>query len=272
MGRGLPTCVLAMVVTATLHSQQPNVPPGQPMTFDTASVKRNTSGDSRTSAGATPGGYSATNVPLRFLLMSAFRVRRDQITGGPDWLDRERFDIVARAPEGAAPASMSSRLQALLRERFKLVARVESRDHPIYALVRTRPNGPVSANLKPSALACAPPGTAGNPCGLSGTIGAVAGSVKATGQTMSEFAAYLGFNVDRMVVDRTGLSGRFDFDLAWTADDVRGLAIDAPSTPPGNDRGALFTVLGEQLALKLEPARGLVDLLVIDNVERPTDD
>jgi uncharacterized protein (TIGR03435 family) len=241
----------------------------QTVSFEVASVKRNASGDARIAAGATPGGYAATNVPLRFLLMSAYGVRRNQVIGGPAWIDADRFDIAARAPDGAAPASMLLRLRELLRERFNLLAHVEARDAPIYALARVRPNGPLGRNLRPSALACTP-GAPENPCRLNGTIGAVSGSLTATGQTMPDFAGYLGRNVDRPVVDRTGLPGRFDFELAWTADDTRGLATAA--APATNDRGILLTALTEQLGLSLGASRGPVEFLVIDHVERPAAD
>jgi uncharacterized protein (TIGR03435 family) len=259
--RGLSAVALATCVSCTAAAQT--------VSFDVASVKPNTSGDARISAGVTPGGYAATNATLRLLVMSAFGVRRDQVIGGPAWMDADRFDIAARAPEGAAPASMPLRLRELLRERFNLLAHVESRDAAIYALARARPAGPLSPNLKPSALACTP-GAPGNPCRLSGTIGAVSGSLTATGQTMPDFAGYLGRNVDRPVVDRTGLPGRFDFEMAWTADDTRGLTTDDVSRQ--NDRGILFTALIEQLGLRLEASRGPVEFLVIDRVERPAAD
>jgi uncharacterized protein (TIGR03435 family) len=249
--------------------QQSNTPTAGAETFDVASIKRNMSGESNVSAGPTPTGYVGTNVPLRTLITQAFRMRPGQVTGGPDWINVDRFDVVARAPQGAAPASMLLRLRHLLHQRFKLVVHFETREQPVYALVRSRPDTPANPNLKASNLECLTPGTPANPCRMNGTIGSVAGSVKATGQTMVDFASYLANNVDRVVVDRTGLSGRFDFELAWTADDVRGLSIDAP---PASNKPSLLTALQEQLGLKLEPARGPVEFLVIDSIEYPTPD
>ena len=268
MWRGLVPVVFAMALWVTLLSQQPDQRvAGQPLTFEVASVKPNRTGASNMSAGVVPAGYAATNVPLRFLIAAAFGVRRGQLIGGPGWIDVERFDIVARAPEGAPPGSMLPRLQELLRERFKLVTHVETREQPIYALVRLTPTGPLPSGLRPSTFDCSAPAAAPNPCRVSGTIGAVAGSVKANGQTMSDFVAYLGANVDRVVVDRTGLSGRFDFELAWTADDVRGLAVDGGGAEPEARGAVLFTALREQLGLKLDSTRGPVEFLVIDSAD-----
>lgn len=250
-------------------SQQSNAPTAEPQIFDAASVKRNMSGASNVSAGPTPTGYVATNVPINMLITQAFRVRPGQVVGGPDWINVDRFDIVARAPQGADPASMLVRLRQLLQQRFKLVTHLETREQPIYALVRSRPDTAAGPNLKPSTLECLPPGTPANPCRMNGTIGSAAGSVKATGQTMADFARYLANNVDRVVVDRTALPGRFDFELEWTADDVRGLAIERP---PDSNNPSLLTALQEHLGLKLEPTRGPVEYLVIDSVEHPTSD
>jgi uncharacterized protein (TIGR03435 family) len=266
-------CAVALAWTVSSPAlQQTTEPADASSTFEVTSVKRNVGGGSTVSVGPTPGGYAAINVPLRLLITLAFEYRPGQVTGGPDWITVDRFDVVARAPAGAAAPTMPSRLRQLLRERFKLVTHVESREQPIYALVRSRPNGPGSPHLKPSTIECAPRGAAANPCRVGGTIGSASGSVKATGQTMVDFAAYLGNNVDRIVADRTGLSGRFDFELAWTADDVRGLTTEPRADDRGPERGSLFTALQENLGLKLEPARGEVPFLVIDSVERPTAD
>lgn len=199
-------------------------------------------------------------------------MRPGQVVGGPDWIAVDRFDVTARAPEGAPPAAIFTMLRTLLEQRFKLRTRIESRERPIYALVQARSDGRLGPQLKPSSVVCGTPGTSGNPCRLSGTIGAVAGNVHATGQTLATFASYLGANVDRMVVDRTGLTDRYDFELAWTADDFRAEAPNATVGASPGDRAALFTALQEQLGLELEPAKGPVEFVVIDGAERPTAD
>jgi uncharacterized protein (TIGR03435 family) len=182
-----------------------------------------------------------------------------------------RFDVVARAPEGTAPGLILPMLRTLLRERFKLRARSDTREQPIYALTGSRSDGRLGPQLTPSTVTCDPAGRTPDPCRLSGTIGSTAGSVRGTGQTLAQLAAFLTRNVDRPVVDRSGLSGRFDFDLSWTADELRAAGVDAASVP-ASDRASLFTALRESLGLELEPERGPVEFLVIEAVEPPAPD
>jgi uncharacterized protein (TIGR03435 family) len=250
-------------------SQQPIDPGSGDPAFEVASVKRNTSGAANVSVGSRPGGYEATNVPLRLLVELAFGVRPSQIVGGPGWMLSDRFDVAARAPEGAAPSAILPMLRTLLRDRFKLRARSETREQPVYALTPSRVDGRLGPQLTPSTVACAPPGRTPDPCRLSGTIGAVAGSVKGSGQTLGQLAGFLTRNVDRPVVDQTELSGRFDFEFSWTADDLR---TAAAGNVPMDDRASLFTALRESLGLELEATRGPVAFLVIESVEQPIPD
>ena len=261
--------IVSAVLAWSMQSSTPNL---REAVFAVASVKPNNSGSDRVSFGAVPGGYSATNVPLRFLVEFAFQVRRGHVLGGPDWVGSDRFDVSARAPEGTPFEALRQMMRALLEQRFRLAARIELRQQPIYALVQASKDGSLGPQVKPSTVVCAAPGAAANPCRINGTIGAVAGSVRGTGQTFAAFAAYLGFNVDRPVVDRTGLTGSYDFEFAWTADDLRAVAPDAAAAAAPNDRAILFTALQEQLGLKLEPTTGPVEFVVIDRVERPTPD
>ena len=101
---------------------------------------------------------------------------------------------------------------------------------------------------------------------MSGTIGSASGSLKATGQPLTELASFLGSNLDRIVIDRTGLTGRFDVELSWKGSPLR-RAPDA--TPSANDGPSIFTAVQEQLGLRLESARGPVEHLVIESAERP---
>ena len=238
--------------------------------FEVASVKPNTSGAANTSVGATPGGYVGTNVPLRLLVTLAYRLRGFQVIGGPSWINTERFDVTARAPEGASQSEILPMLRTLLAQRFKLVVRTESRDAPIFALVLARSDGRLGPQLTPSTTDCTPPApNLPGACRMSGTIGSAAGSLKATGQPLTELASFLGSNVDRIVVDRTGLTGRFDIELSWKGTPLR----PAPDAPPAaSDGPSVFTAVQEQLGLRLEPARGPVEHLVIESAERPLPD
>jgi uncharacterized protein (TIGR03435 family) len=244
-------CVALIAATLVLQSRST----GQ-SAFDVASVKPNGSGDQRVSMGFTPGGYAASNVPLGLVVLSAYGVRPEHIGGAPGWMSEKRFDISAKASGPASRETLMSMLRALLAERFKLAARVEMRDQPIYALVPARSDGRPGPRLKASERECAP-GTVLNPCRISGTIGAAEGTVMGIGQAMFELAGYLGRNADRAVVDRTGLQGRFDFELAWSGGDLN---------------AGLFTAVRDQLGLELQPARGQVPFVVIDHVELPAPD
>lgn len=244
-------CVALIAATVVMQSR----PTGQ-SAFDVASVKPNDSGDQRVSVGFTPDGYAASNVPLRLVVLSAYGVRPEHIANAPGWMSVNRFDISAKASGPTSRETLMAMLRALLAERFTLAARVEMRQQPIYALVRARADRRPGPQLTASVRDCAP-GAVSNPCRISGTIGAAAGAMTGIGQTMSELASYLGRNADRMVVDRTGLEGRFDFELVWSGDSLN---------------AELFTAVREQLGLRLEPARGEVPFVVIDRVELPAPD
>ena len=123
--------------------------------FEVASVKRNASGEIEGSIGPRPGGYAATNIPLRLLIIRAYELRSFQVAGGPSWIDGERFDVTARAPEGTPANQVFSMLRTLLAERFKLVAHAEKREQPVYALVTARADGRLGPKLKASTLNCA---------------------------------------------------------------------------------------------------------------------
>jgi uncharacterized protein (TIGR03435 family) len=280
----------AVAAIATLHgrAQGPTTGP----TFEVASVKPNKSGDGRVMIGMQPGGrYTATNVPLRALIRQAYQVQDFQIVGAPDWINNERFDIVAKA-EGDIPPSqpgttgpMQLMMRNLLAERFKLVTHQESREMPIYALVLARNDGKLGEKLQQSEVDCAAKmgrGRAGGPpsgpvsaerpeCGL--RIGP--GTMAMGGFPMTQFAQAISQFVQRIVVDKTGLTGAYDLDLTWTPDQ-RPQGPPPPGAPPlppvEPDGPSIFTAVQEQLGLKLDPQRGPVDVLVVDGVDRPTPD
>jgi uncharacterized protein (TIGR03435 family) len=246
-------------LAATLTAQQPAP------AFEVASVKTNRSGDAEGSIGPRPGGYAATNIPLRLLIIRAFELRAFQVVGGPGWIDGERFDVMARAPEGTPPGQIFPMLRTLLAERFKLVAHTEKREQPVYALMRARADGRLGPNLKGSSVNCANRADRSDQCSMGGSFTGSGGNLKGAGQPLAVLATHLSTAVDRIVQDRTGLAGGFDFELAWSG----GLkpASGAPGDPP-----SVFTALQEQLGLRLEPSRGAVDVLVIDSAERPAPD
>jgi len=241
-----------------------------------------------------PGGrFEATNMPLRDLIQFAYQVRNFQIEGGPDWMDSVHFDIVAKAPgelpvvmPGGPPSPHTLMLRSLLAERFKLVVRHETKELPIYALTQLRADGRFGPDMAVSATDCeammkaalkggAPPAPLQNDrmvCGL--RIGP--GRLDMGGFAIAELANALGVLLQRTVVNRTGLTGRYDARMTFAPEQLPGIPMPPPGAPgvPPIDPNApsIFTALQEQLGLKLESTRGPVQVLVIDRAEMPIED
>jgi uncharacterized protein (TIGR03435 family) len=201
-----------------------------------------------------------------------------QSGGGPKWLTSDRFDIVAKAEDGAAPSPLLSMIQSLLADRFKLAVHHETRELPIYALVLARSDGTLGSRLgrndcvrDASGQSAAPSdGTQPPRCGsISNGFGRL--TLRAT--PMEQTLQFLSPSVNRVLVDRTGLIGNFDLDLEWTPDQPQQRPAGAADLPPNDpNRPSIFTALQEQAGLKLEPTKGPVDVLVIDHAEQPTPD
>jgi uncharacterized protein (TIGR03435 family) len=260
--------------------------------FEVASVKPNKGGDNRVMIGIQPGGrVNASNVALRMLLRQAFNIQDFQIVGGPDWIGTDRFDVIAKAPESDEQISQDRlrlMLRALLVERFKLAFHNETREVPIYALIKARSDGKLGPNLAPAAVDCAaargrrgggPPPAAPQPgqkmeCGF--MIGF--GRMNVGGMPMSQLAQALSQQLSRVVLDKTELTGNYDFELTYAPEAIGSgsggppLLNGAPPPPPDPNLPNLFTALQEQLGLKLDSQRGPVDVIVIDHVEHPTAD
>jgi len=276
---------------ARLRAQTPPAPADTPK-FDVASVRENTAGDGKVLFGIQPGGrFTTIGVPLSNLITQAYGLQRSQLIGGPDWIETARFDITAKAEAdiprttlGGPPGPLHLMLQDLLRERFKLAAHRETREQPIYTLTLARPDGKLGPGLRASTTDCAalfargrvgPPPRGMGPgerpaCGM--RIGP--GQLVAGAMPISQLIPPLSQFTERLVFDRTGLSGNFEIELTWTPDRLpQGPA--PPGAPPLSidpNGPSLFTAVQEQLGLKLESERAPVEVLVIDHVERPTPD
>jgi uncharacterized protein (TIGR03435 family) len=231
-----------------------------------------------------------TDLPLRTIIRFAYGIQDAQLVGGPAWIDTDFFDVEAKAPadrvENNARVPMDTlraMTQSMLADRFKLVARHDTRQLPIYALIAARNDGRLGPQLQPAAVDCErlernnqqpPPPKDGQPsCG--GLLGA--GRLALNGWSMSRLAINLATWVDRIVVDRTGLTGGFNLKLEWSLDQRPQFdALGAPGRPvdlPTERTGpSIFSAIEEQLGLKLQPETGPVDVLVIDHVEHPTPD
>ena len=239
--------------------------------FEVATVRPNKSGEQNASLGVRPGGrVIGTNQTVRNLIRNAYNVQPYQLIGGPAWMDSDRFDIQAKAAEAdlddkgmMTPQQFMLRLQSLLEDRFRMIARWETRELPVYALVLAVP-GKLGPKLKTHTGDCnrapgtpPPPGSKGMDCGTRATAGKVTGS----GISMVTFARNLSGATGRYVVDKTGLDGAYDLELEFT-----------PDQSPDTTGPSLFTAMQEQLGLKLDSTRATVEVLVIDRIERPLPD
>jgi uncharacterized protein (TIGR03435 family) len=267
-----------------------------PVVFEAASVKRNVSGESNTSMRRAPGGrLNATNAPVALFITFAYQLQPFQLQGAPGWIRSDRFDIVAKLDGDPAWVPMSSdqpdplmiAMRSLLADRFKLAVHWETQELPIYALVLARADGRLGPNIHPALVDCAAV-TAGVPaaaragqvtdpntadhvaCGMRNN----AGRFQFGGNPLSVFANGLANQVARTVVDRTGLSGNWDFEFTFTPERFRQAQSIGADAPPSVDPDgpSLFTAIQEQLGLKLESTNGRVKVLVIDHIEQPTAD
>jgi uncharacterized protein (TIGR03435 family) len=234
-----------------------------------------------------PDGIRITNVPLRTIVREAFGIEDDRLFGGPAWSKTSMFDIEARvAPEDAPKLkglNFERRRQmmvSLLEERFGLKYHHETRDLPEYELVVDKGGNKMQAS-KPDPAGPDPgpdpgPGPAPSP-GRHMLMMHGRGHIESMGTGMPGLAGLLSGQLGRTVVDKTGLSGDFDYKLDWTPDDTASAITKSGNPLPGDnatsqDAGgpSLFTALEEQLGLKLESTKGPVDVIVIDRLEQPT--
>jgi len=274
------TVILTLLTASLPRAQAP-----APAAFDVSSVKPNKDGGP-SSVRVTPGGMlTVTNNNLRNIIRNAWNITNDQIVGGPDWIDSERFDITAKASAPFKQDEARAMLQALLADRFGLATHMETRELPVYLLVLARKDGALGPQMKKSDVDCAAlfaSVTAGGkmperlpngnlPCGISvrGNQGLVTGN----GVAMDQFARNLVGGVGRIVVDKTGLPGYYDLNLTFSPEAVPSAPQGAPAGPaPDSTAASLFTAMQEQLGLKLEPGRAPISVLVIDRATRPAAD
>jgi bla regulator protein BlaR1 len=279
-------CAGVVAVVAPLLAQSVSPPSaGGALRFEVATIKRSTA-DARKAfvlqRFLPGGGFEGFNVTLGSVIRVAYGLQDFQIAGGPKWVDADRFDIQMRAPQGAAESEAPRRLQSLLAERFALKAHREKRDHPIYALVLARADKSLGPRLRRSPfdpeklreeearlLRENPATFTPLECGL--TAGRRLGSC---GSTMAVLASRFPMYVGRMVVDRTGLTGAYAYELRFNDRPIPGAGpgggFPFPTQTADPEAASLFTALEEQLGLKLVPQTAPVEVLVIDRVQQPT--
>jgi bla regulator protein blaR1 len=268
--------------------------------FEVATIRQNkgpaVSGPVGGGIGFRPGRFSAENITLQQLLTYAYELQAYEIFGGPGWTTSDRFDIAGtmQPPStGSDPRDEPTRasrnrrlLRALLAERFNLVVHEERREMPVYSLVMARPDRTLGERLRPFEGECGDSSKLGPPPEIA-TFGMPTsdpskgpqrcmaftrvGRLSAQGTALSGLTTILARfpSVSRRVLDRTGLTGQFDFDLEWTPL-VTPPGVVTPDRPASETGPTIFTALQEQLGLKLESTRETVHVLVIDSVNQPS--
>lgn len=270
------------------QSTQTSAPPPA-ASFEVASIKPDRSGDMNISIMFRPGGFRATGIPVKQLITLAYNVKDFQVSGGPAWINSDKFDIEAKEPASVAEempklppdqrAELSrSMLQSLLADRFKLKLNRQTKELPAYALVVAK-NGPKLHEAKPddsSFHGIKGPDDHGQRQMMSMGPGELIG--QALG--VSGLAHLLSEQLGRDVLDQTGLKGIYDFTLKWTPEQGGPMTLRGPeganpgadSAPPAEASGpSIFTAIQEQLGLKLESTKGPTEVLVIDHIERPSE-
>jgi uncharacterized protein (TIGR03435 family) len=249
---GIPIFVRAIPVFAQSPENRPS--------FEVASIKENNSGARNSGTSTRDGGlFVGTNVSVKQLIMQSYRLQDFQVLGGPDWVNTAAFDIQARAAEGTVPKqtgppdyskpdTMALMVQSLLEERFQLKVRHESREMSVYILSV----GKDGSKLK-------------TPAGQTGSMRANGSNGKMTiagnGAPVNALATFLGQQLRRPVIDKTNLTGLFDFELSW-----------GNSNAPTDEIGpSVFTALQEQVGLKLESAKAPVEVLMIESIQKPSE-
>jgi uncharacterized protein (TIGR03435 family) len=275
--------VLAMAVSgiAALSVAQT----AQKSAFEVVSIKAITSSNpfGTRPISTTGGRFVANDNTLRSLTYWAYRssdgkpLLRSQIVGLPAWAETDRFDVQAK-PEGSRDVpleEMRSMVRGMLEDRFQLKAHREMRELPIYDLVVAK-SGKFKLSQDQTPVDPAAPKTpspSGPARGSFRNLGkpsptALTLVLSGTAVRMDEFMGMLGQYADRPLIDKTGLSGLYDFELQF---DMAYPATNAPARASEPGMSSLFTDLQDQLGLKLEPAKAQLEVLVIDSVQRPTE-
>jgi len=256
---------------------QPVASAAAPMEFDVVSIKPNTSENGMMRMMNRPGVVSSTNVPLRALIQQAYGIRQDLISGGPGWVDSANYDFEGKISPADAEtlkamtneqrtAASRHMMQQALADRFKLKIHLETKTLPVYELVLAKggsklkeadPNNTYANGIK------GPDGKA-----MPGMMRFGRDRLDGQGITISSLTGFLSTRLERTIIDKTGLTGKYDVVLAFKPEDDAGGKDDGASD---NNLPDLFTAVQEQLGLKLVSTKGPVDTLIIDNAEKPAE-
>ena len=244
--------------------------PQQPA-FEVAAIKPNKSGGGHSRSGFDNGRFTAENASLKILIQyDAYGVPGPQLLGGPDWLATQKFDIDAKVDDQTAERMdklpneqrnllMHQLVQQLLEDRFKLAVHWEHKELPVYALVVEKASTGIHPAKDPD----------------KDSRSSTNGTLTDEGVTMTDLAQQmtqiLNREVGRVVIDKTGLQGKYDLTLTWSPDNHSANFSNASADNSAPLGPSIFTAVKEQLGLKLESTKAPVEVLVIDHVEAPSE-
>jgi len=221
-------------------------------TFEVASIHPDVTGaDGSVIDLPETGRLRVTNATLKTLIRAAWGIQNDQISGGPKWLDSDRYDIEARTAGPITEDQDQPLLQSLLADRFHLKVYREQRELTVDALMLAK-NGPLFSKIFSKST--------GTSSSIHTNHGPGESRIAVTGISIGQFAGMLGNRMGRIVIDKTGLSGNYDFTLVWD-----------PDSTPGSTFPSVFAALQEQMGLRLESQKATVPVLVIDSADHPSD-
>jgi uncharacterized protein (TIGR03435 family) len=264
-GKILMGTMLAMTAAAWAQDA-----PAKALAYDVISVKPDTSGGGGMRIMITPDGFQADNVSLKMMMQNAYQYNPELIFGLPKWADTDRFDVKAKVAEEDLPALKKMApperikiVQNIVEERFKVKVHRETKELPTYDLVVAKGG----LKIKEAVLDDNSPNAMKGPDGKNhgGMMRMGRGTLSGQGIPMESLIKMLSSVTQRTVIDKTGLKGNYDFELKWTPD-------DAPVGSTEENSGSIFTAVQEQLGLRLDASKGMVETLIVDHAEKPSED
>jgi uncharacterized protein (TIGR03435 family) len=275
LGQGSATSSVTAPLAATSDVKLP--------AFDVVSIKPNKSDSGMIRVMYKPDGYSATNISLKMFILGAYGLKEDQLSGLPSWADSARYDIDAKVagPDVAELQKLKNDqrrllLLPLLADRFKLTVHDETKVLPIYELVVAKNGSKLKEATPGDTYANGVKGPDG--VGRAGMITMRPGQLTAQAVPVTSLVNLLSQQLHRTVVDKTGLTGKYDISLQWTQDDgsnpiFKGTdgSQQRAEPPPDASGPSIFTAVQEQLGLRLQSSKGPVQVVVIDHIEMPSE-
>jgi uncharacterized protein (TIGR03435 family) len=247
-------------------------------TFEVASLKQNKSAAMPLIRVLHGGRFTLINLPMQYVITMAYHIRDVQLLGAPAWFTSERYDVDARAEGSPSFPAMLGMLQALLEDRLQLKFHHGTKELPVYSLAIGKPGklGQVEGDCSESNRE--PPDPTKLPNGPCGFLYILPGHILGQKATISQLVDAISLSTGRVVFDKTNLAGKYDIQLVYTPELPQFQAPPGsappgmPPLPPIDPNGpSLFTAVQEQLGLKLESQRGPVETMVIDHIERPSE-